>query len=43
LAEIADRNDRTFFDALQADERATLRRLLSKLADLHHIGAVPIE
>jgi DNA-binding MarR family transcriptional regulator len=43
LAEIADRNDRTFFDALEEDERATLRRLLSKLVDLHHIGSVPIE
>ena len=43
LAKIADRNDQTFFAVLEADERATLRRLLSKLADLHHIGAVPIE
>jgi DNA-binding MarR family transcriptional regulator len=43
LAEIADRNDETFFDVLEADERATLRRLLSKLVDLNHIGAVPIE
>lgn len=42
LAAIADRNDRTFFDILGAHERATLRRLLSKLADFHHIGAVPI-
>ena len=43
LAEIADRNDQTFLDVLEADERATLRGLLSKLVDLHHIGAVPIE
>ncbi len=43
LAEIADGNDEAFFDVLEADERATLRRLLAKLADLHHIGAVPIE
>lgn len=43
LAEIADRNDQTFFDVLQAGEKATLRRLLSKLVDLHQIGAVPIE
>jgi DNA-binding MarR family transcriptional regulator len=43
LAEIADRSDRTFFDVLEADERATLRRLLGKLAEFHHIGAVPIE
>ena len=43
LAEIADHNDQTFFDVLEVDERATLRRLLSKLVDLHHFGAVPIE
>jgi DNA-binding MarR family transcriptional regulator len=43
LAEIADRNDRTFFDVLRVDERATLRRLLSKLVHLHHIGAIPTE
>ncbi len=43
LAEIADRNDRTFFDVLRVDERATLRRLLSKLVHLHHIGAVPMQ
>jgi DNA-binding MarR family transcriptional regulator len=43
LAEIADRNDRRFFDALEAGERASLRRLLSKLVDRHQIGAVPIE
>jgi hypothetical protein len=43
LAKIAARNDRTFFDVLEADERATLPRLLSKLAGLHHIGAAPIE
>jgi DNA-binding MarR family transcriptional regulator len=43
LAEIADHNDQTFFDVLEVDERATLRRLLSKLVDRHHIGAVPIE
>jgi DNA-binding MarR family transcriptional regulator len=43
LAEIADRNDQTSFDALEAGERATLRRLLAKLVDYHQIGAVPIE
>jgi DNA-binding MarR family transcriptional regulator len=42
LAGIADRNDRMLFDVLEADERAALRRLLSKLVELHHIGAVPI-
>jgi DNA-binding MarR family transcriptional regulator len=43
LAEIADGNDRTFFDVLEADEKATLRRLLTKLAGIHEIGAVPLE
>jgi DNA-binding MarR family transcriptional regulator len=43
LAKIADQNDRQFFDGLEADERATLRRLLGKLAELHHISGVPIE
>ena len=43
LAEIADHNDQTFFDVLEADEKATLRRLLSKLVDRHHVGAVPIK
>lgn len=43
LAEIADRNDREFFDGLAAEERATLRRLLGKLADLHQIRNIPIE
>jgi DNA-binding MarR family transcriptional regulator len=43
LAEIADQNDREFFDGLEADERATLRRLLRKLAEFHQIRDVPIE
>ncbi len=43
LAEIADQNDREFFDGLEADERATLRRLLGKLAEFHQIRDVPIE
>lgn len=43
LAEIADRNDREFFDSLEAGERATLRRLLGKLAESHQIRDVPIE
>ncbi len=43
LAEIADRNDREFFDCLDADERATLQRLLRKLADFHRIKDVPIQ
>jgi hypothetical protein len=36
-------NDQEFFDGLEASERATLRRLLGKLAAFHQIGDVPIE
>jgi DNA-binding MarR family transcriptional regulator len=43
LAEIADQNDRRFFEGLDAEEQATLRRLLGKLAELHQIRDVPIE
>ena len=43
LAEIANRNDREFFDCLEAVEKAALRRLLGKLAEFHQIRAVPIE
>ena len=43
LAEIADQNDREFFDGLGAGERATLLRLLGKLAEFHQIRDVPIE
>lgn len=43
LRQIADRNDQTFFAVLQADERAALQRLLSKLIDRHAIEAVPIQ
>ena len=43
LAEIADGNDREFFDALGAEERVTLRRLDCKLADVHQIRNVPME
>jgi DNA-binding MarR family transcriptional regulator len=42
LAEIADRNDREFFDGLSAKEKATLRRLLGKVAELNQIRNVPI-
>ena len=43
LADIADQNDRDFFDGLEAGERATLRRLLGKLAEFHQIRDVPID
>ena len=43
LTEIADRNDRRFFDCLDAKERATLVQLLRKLAEFHEIREVPVE
>jgi DNA-binding MarR family transcriptional regulator len=43
LAEIADRNDRGFFEGLDSDEKTTLRRLLGKLVEFHQIRNVPIE
>jgi DNA-binding MarR family transcriptional regulator len=43
LREIAHQNDREFFDGLEAGERATLRRLLGKLATLHQTRDVPIK
>ncbi len=41
LAALADRNDAHFFDCLSAQERATLRRLLEKLTDHHHLRDTP--
>jgi DNA-binding MarR family transcriptional regulator len=43
LAEIADQNDEQFFACLDADERAALKTLLSKLAEHHQIRDVPVE
>jgi DNA-binding MarR family transcriptional regulator len=43
LAEIADHNDEQFFACLEADERAALKSLLSKLAEHHQIRDVPVE
>ena len=43
LAEIADRNDEQFFDCLGAKQQDTLRRLLQKLVEFHHIRDVPVE
>jgi DNA-binding MarR family transcriptional regulator len=43
LAEIADQNDEQFFACLEADERAALKTLLSKLAEHHQIRDVPVE
>jgi DNA-binding MarR family transcriptional regulator len=43
LVEIADRNDREFFDCLHPEEKATLRGLLQKVADFHRIRDMPID
>jgi DNA-binding MarR family transcriptional regulator len=43
LAAIADGNDSRFFGALDADEQATLRKLLQKLADTHRINNLPVD
>jgi DNA-binding MarR family transcriptional regulator len=43
LAEIADRNDERFFGCLDAKEQDTLRHLLRKLVEFHHIQDVPVE
>lgn len=43
LAKIADGNDQMFFGVLDPEERATLRRLLSRLVELHQIGTVPVD
>ena len=43
LVEIADGNDRMHFDCLSAEEQATFKNLLKKLADVHHWHDVPVE
>jgi DNA-binding MarR family transcriptional regulator len=43
LAEIADRNDDRFFDCLDVNEQDTLRHLLRKLIEFHHIRDVPVD
>lgn len=43
LAALADRNDAEVFDHLAADERATLERLLRRLAERCGITALPID
>lgn len=43
LAELADQNDREFFDGLDSNEKATLRRLMGKLVELHQIRSVPTQ
>lgn len=41
LAEIADRNDESFFDCLSAGEKSALRELLIKVAEHNRIHDVP--
>lgn len=43
LTTIADGNDEHFFGVLGAAERATLRHLLRKLADTHHMHHIPVD
>ena len=43
LVEIADRNDSRHFGCLSADEQATLRELLQKLANTHRWNDVPVD
>jgi len=42
LAELADRNDETFFGCLTRSERAVLKRLLGKLTEAHRLRGSPI-
>jgi len=43
LREIADRNDRRFFDCLNTKERAMLGQVLRKLTASNEISDVPVE
>jgi DNA-binding MarR family transcriptional regulator len=43
LAAIVHRSDQQFFGCLSPNERATLRRLLQKLTDIHRFNGVPID
>lgn len=43
LVQIADDNDRRFFDGLSSSEKKALRRLLQKLAETNRISDVPID
>jgi DNA-binding MarR family transcriptional regulator len=43
LTRIAQGNDADFFGALSADERATLRNLLRKVAAAHQLRTAPLE
>jgi DNA-binding MarR family transcriptional regulator len=41
LGEMLDQNERKIFGSLEVDERANLRRLLKKLAEIHHTRKLP--
>ena len=41
LAEMLDQHEQKIFGSLEADERAVLRRLLQKLAEIHHTRKIP--
>ena len=43
LAEIADQNDESFFDCLNAREKSVLRELLIKIAERNRIHDVPTD
>jgi DNA-binding MarR family transcriptional regulator len=43
LTKSADDNDAHFFDALDADEKATLQKLLRKLAAVHELKSTPVD
>ncbi|HTJ91803.1 MAG TPA: MarR family transcriptional regulator [Pararobbsia sp.] len=43
LTSIADGSDEHFFGVLEAAERATLRKLLKKLADMHQMHNIPVD
>ncbi len=43
LAELADKNDESFFRCLEKAEQAALRRLLQKLTDFHRFREVPVK
>ncbi|XDD47904.1 MarR family winged helix-turn-helix transcriptional regulator [Leptospira sp. WS39.C2] len=43
LAKIADENDQTFFSCLTLSEKNHLRKILTKLAQLHKLNTNPIE
>lgn len=43
LANIADKNDESFFSVLTASERSALTKTLVKLAEFHQLNTKPIE